>query len=554
MHLQIVPLASSKPLEELSRRVKRRRTLSAELHQRIVQAPLPSLLKTSAVKLSAAETMTFSQLTGQQTHRLATKGLNFLCSDHELRRAEKELEVPIHIDSTEPLAFRLKDITGPLTLMLTALHRAGLLATNPYARSELTMQIQVDKGTEITKGLLKVINVLNGVHQKNILPIFYYMGDESYDTINALLKPLLTQLEEYALPPTLARCFSAVRKVVSADIKALQTLLGLSESSRSTFPCTHCLIPSEQLRSATGMWAECRMRNSLQHGVDNLGFQIERKGDLAFVRDYFNCKRPPPFIYGLPAFERNIIIGMPVLHISIGLATKLLKLVRSLASDKETFKQLLNSLNLSFYLYHGETLIGSQVHRLLGGEEPLYLKILDSLDLTTRDTYTRKGKVIVTQVKQHSRLRELFELFAKCYKLYTADRFLKAEEVESLATSCKSFGEKFTEYYRWESLTPKLHLLCVEIPRFARLHHTVGLYSEQAIESLHAETNQLLRDYAGMGKSARKHMLVFQALYRKHCPAIPVFDPPRRLCSVCDGPLAGNKDIHTACQLLRRRR
>jgi hypothetical protein len=67
---------------------------------------------------------------------------------------------------------------------------------------------------------------------------------------------------------------------------------------------------------------------------------------------------------------------------------------------------------------------------------------------------------------------------------------------------------------------------------------------------MHAEVNQLMRDYAGMGDTLNKHKLVFQALCRKHCPAIPAFDPPRRLCLVCEEPLAHNKDIHTACQLI----
>ena len=80
----------------------------------------------------------------------------------------------------------------------------------------------------------------------------------------------------------------------------------------------------------------------------------------------------------------------------------------------------------------------------------------------------------------------------------------------------------------------------------------MGLYSEQAIESMHAEVNQLMRDYAGVGDNINKHKLVFQALYRKHCPAIPAFEPPRRLCSVCDLPFAQNRDTHTACQLIKR--
>ena len=169
-----------------------------------------------------------------------------------------------------------------------------------------------------------------------------------------------------------------------------------------------------------------------------------------------------------------------------------------------------------------------------------------------QDTFLRQGKVILSQFSRYSHLLELFQLFAECYKLYTADRFLNEAEVDSLSQQCASFGIKFTEYFPRESITLKLHQLAVDVPRFARIHNTVGLYSEQAIESLHAEVNQLLRVYAGMGNTFSKHKLVFQALYRKHCPSVPAFEPPRRLCSICDLPLAHNKGNHTACQLLKR--
>ena len=40
--------------------------------------------------------------------------------------------------------------------------------------------------------------------------------------------------------------------------------------------------------------------------------------------------------------------------------------------------------------------------------------------------------------------------------------------------------------------------------------NTVGLYSEQAIESMHAEVSQIMRAYAGMGNTFNKHKLVFR--------------------------------------------
>jgi hypothetical protein len=352
------------------------------------------------------------------------------------------------------------------------------------------MQLQVDKGATITRGLLKLINVQGEVHQKNLLPIFKYIGNENYHTIAALMKPLLAQLEGFALPSALAGCFSSILKVFSADIKATQTILGLSQSSSSTFPCPHCLIPLTELRSLKGVTEEYPLRNSLQHGADHLDLQMDHNGDTAFAKDYHNCIHPPPFIYGLPQMQRNIVVGMPVLHISIGLGNKLLKLVRSFAPDARAFTQLLAQHRLSFYRYHGETLIGPQVHRLLSGERPLYLAVLEAVkEVVIREQFYRGSKLVITQSKPYSHLFELFQLFAACYKLYTADRFLPPEEITSLSEQCRSFGTKFHQYFPQESITLKMHLLCMEIPRFARSYGTVGLYNEQAVESMHATAN-----------------------------------------------------------------
>ncbi len=63
LHVQIVACASSRPLEELTTKTKKRRTQSAELHQKIVQPPIP-FIPPPFHKLSPRECMTFAQLSG----------------------------------------------------------------------------------------------------------------------------------------------------------------------------------------------------------------------------------------------------------------------------------------------------------------------------------------------------------------------------------------------------------------------------------------------------------------------------------------------------------
>jgi hypothetical protein len=133
----------------------------------------------------------------------------------------------------------------------------------------------VDKGGDSTLDLLKLINIRGQVRQQNIMPIFYCVGDEECHINATLLKPLLAQLSDFALPPALLGRFSYTLKVFSADIKATQITLGLSpsSSSSSSFPCSHCLIPLEQVRSRKGVTQEYPLRNSLLHGADHLDLQ-----------------------------------------------------------------------------------------------------------------------------------------------------------------------------------------------------------------------------------------------------------------------------------------
>jgi hypothetical protein len=202
-----------------------------------------------------------------------------------------------------------------------------------------------------------------------------------------------------------------------------------------------------------------------------------------------------------------------------------LKLVRSLVPNPPAFEQLLADLRLSFYKYHGETLIGPQVHRLLKPArpplQPLYKQVLVQVPLHSRRMVMADGNMRLVTKPVHAWLVELFDLFASAYRLYTAARFLREAEIEQLSRVCRRFGLLFHTYFPDESITPKLHMLAIHLPAFAREHHTVGLLTEQTGEAMHSQVNRLLRDYAGMGDCSRKYIQVFQALCRMHCPEIP---------------------------------
>jgi hypothetical protein len=418
----------------------------------------------------------------------------------------------------------------------------------------------LDNGGGSTKCHLPVIGACGReIHQRHILPLFLDRAPEDHQRIQALLKPLLEdQLLPYALSETLSRSFHQPRFFVNVDIAAEQTLLGLSESSSSCYPCTRCLIPVDELRSIHGVTKEYPLRNSLQHSFDVIRLRNQHGGDEKFAKYFHNCKDAPFFTYGMPQLQRNITLGMHVLHINIGLATKLLKLVRRLVPEQPAFEQLLADLRLSFYKYHGETLIGPQVHRLLKLQlqpplQPLYMQVLAQVPKQTRRMVVEDGKMKLLTKPVGEWLEELFGLFVSASHLYTAARFLSEAEIDQLSRDCRRFGLLFHTYFPDESITPKLHMLAIHLPAFAREHHTVCLLTEQTGEAMHSHVNQLLREYAGMGDCSRKYIQVFQALCRMHCPDIPAFEPPRRLCGKCQQPLAGQQAAHAACRASRAR-
>ena len=560
MHVMILPQCKT-PVEDASHRTKRRRLAAVETVSKFIGAPPPPL--PPVPKLIPEQTSRLRMLSGQMPHTQLRKlrsylnsiQLNFLSSDPQLRSFEAQLRLPLEVDHGPPTSIRLTDLTQPLTDLLLALHSKAHLVPPSLGPQllPLSLQLQVDKGGTTTKGLLKIVNVLNGVPVCNILPLFLYVGDENYGRISSLIIPLLEQLFRFQLPPPLAALFSCIRLYLSADIKCLQTMLGLTPSSSSRHPCPFCLIPREQLRQPGDVTATAEPRSFLQHMTDYFRLQNEHSGNPAMALQVRNVQAPPPFLYNVPG-PRTVTLGMPVLHVSIGLGTKLLYLVGALAADANAFTRFLLEHKLNYHEYHGGTLAGQQVHDLLADPAPKYHLILEAIRHSAIISISSSGAgpSARQEPSEHfDQMRQLFHHFATAYRLYTLERFLTAEEIEQLEDACHSFARKFREWYQGESITPKLHILAVEIPQFARFNRTVGLFSEQRIESFHAEVNKVLTQLDHMGDTTEKYIQLFHDVCRRYNPLVPSFSPPQRLCGQCQQPLAGNKQAHEACRVAR---
>jgi hypothetical protein len=117
----------------------------------------------------------------------------------------------------------------------------------------------------------------------------------------------------------------------------------------------------------------------------------------------------------------------------------------------------------------------------------------------------------------------MYELFG----LMKASRMLEPGEISYLIRLCALYGEEFRKesQQQWRlnvrkkkvtdtqlHLPLKLHFLEVEVPRFVRKWGSIGLFSEDAAESIHALMNRLNRRYANIRSSVERAKSVLMAL------------------------------------------
>ena len=60
-----------------------------------------------------------------------------------------------------------------------------------------------------------------------------------------------------------------------------------------------------------------------------------------------------------------------------------------------------------------------------------------------------------------------------------------SSQVADLQTKAHEFGNWYPVKFPDQTITPKMHIMIYHMPELAQLYHTVGMFSEQAGESIH---------------------------------------------------------------------
>ncbi|XP_072032273.1 uncharacterized protein [Amphiura filiformis] len=152
--------------------------------------------------------------------------------------------------------------------------------------------------------------------------------------------------------------------------------------------------------------------------------------------------------------------------------------------EKKLNERLENDLGIKRQAYHSQCFVGNDCKKIVNHVEILLQDLPD-------------GPV-------KNKFQGLFGRLRRIFSFFKAD-FLTPTEVKELCLRCWDLGYFFPANFPKESIPPKLHILICHIPEMAIRWKTVGLLSEQGLESLHASINSIKRVYASV-RDKEEHM------------------------------------------------
>ena len=201
-----------------------------------------------------------------------------------------------------------------------------------------------------------------------------------------------------------------------------------------------------------------------------------------------------------------------------------------------SIRALMRSLSIRRQSYHGGSFVGNDCIKILKNGYG-FASIVQPTLFDARRASATSTALIPLDHSAASRFGTLFSKLRLCVDLYSKPRYLCSHEIRALQLRCASIGNWFPRNFPTESLPPKFHLLTQHIPQFADRWHTVGLASEQPIESTHRIMNRLDRTYATVSDPVKVRSQMAQ-FHLEGSSLISDVKPTPRLCSKCGGHIA----------------
>jgi hypothetical protein len=187
--------------------------------------------------------------------------------------------------------------------------------------------------------------------------------------------------------------------------------------------------------------------------------------------------------------------------------------------------------------YHGGSYVGKDCERIMKHGATISAAIGRAELIDLDGTTTASGSDALAE-KYGLLLGRLYE----CFQLYSAARPLCAHEIRLLEMHSAALASQWPRQF-----TPKFHLLTYHMPQFARDWLSIGLSTEQCVESSHPMFNELERNLAGITQPERKLTSIGQRILVRSDPSIASYTPRKRICPKCNLPNARTESPHCKC-------
>lgn len=202
---------------------------------------------------------------------------------------------------------------------------------------------------------------------------------------------------------------------------------------------------------------------------------------------------------------------------------------------------VINSIGVHRQAYHGGSFVGNDCIKLLRNAKKIS-DVLRPRVLTIKPTSTKKTtrrrrssqasshpssppapQHIKHVFSSHESSQRAYTLLLKVKQIfdlaYAARPLCKHEQVIFIMRAC-SFGCWFPRSFPNESITPKMHITIFEMSKLLQRYGTIGMFSEQAIESMHAVFNKLNRQHVSMKCDEKRIEAVVKKSWIFHHPSI----------------------------------
>jgi len=375
-------------------------------------------------------------------------------------------------------------------------------------RDAIDIVIGIDRGGGSTKLQVLWINTWQPQASHSSLLLGMYEGPDDYEQMSAAYRGLLAQLAgDWAFPwvatntehtdafthriggdckhcaalvpvmPTAIR-IERINIYYNGDTVALNTAIG-SSGHTSCHPCPCCMVHKDALQydakrvhclTTLGAAAPAWRANE-RHDAAHDAFTHESKGDKKTARHHDNAIRASLFATPLDAR-----IVPPALHIITGIARDLythLELIcqgfDAEAADNGNHGQPFTSLLQAAAAEHGVykrpaygEFSGECAHRMLHN----HVAFVDVLS-------PQQFKGVTVGIADRRLFTSIFERMHTVSKLMLRASPLCDGCIDKLQRKTDGMARDWHRFFRDRALTPKQHMLFVDVPRFARQHRTV---------------------------------------------------------------------------------